>query len=182
MSTDELEFEKSLVRPYVMRHARPTPFAVPAGAATVPTRERLDQRPRVVLVAWGVDQAFVMHAIHRARERALDDDLAIVDWFAGYGSPMRATPLVNQADRFARRYEIDYDFAWWLVADWVIPPEELAEAQARQRETWSDEAGLGREGTLYGNPPGGWYGSSYGEPYGPDALRPVRFNPPNAAP
>lgn len=181
MSTDELEFEKSLVRPYVMRHARPTPFAVPPGAATVPTRERLDQRPHVVLIAWGVDQAYVMRAIHRGRERALDDDLAIANWFADYGSPMRKTPLVDQADRFARRYEVDYDLAWWLVADWAIPSEELAEAQARQRETWSDAAGLGREDASYGKSPGGWYGSSCGAPYGPDALRPVRANPPNAA-
>lgn len=164
MTGDELPFEEPLVRPYVLHNARFTPFAAPPGP--VPTRERLDQRPRVVLIAWGADQAHVMRAIHRARERALDDELAIVNWFATYGPPMRKAPFTAQADRFSRRREIDYDFAWWLVADWVIPPEELEAAQSRQRE----------HGSTAQNP------QPPEDPYGPGALRPTRALPPGPAP
>ncbi|UGQ14006.1 hypothetical protein LO772_10610 [Yinghuangia sp. ASG 101] len=163
MTAYEPPFEEALVRPYVLHHANATPFAAPPGP--VPTRERLDQRPRVVLIAWGADQAHVMCAIHRARERALDDELAIVNWFAAYGLPMRKAPFTALADRFSRRREIDYDFAWWLVADWVIPAGELAAAQARQREQRSAEP----------DP------EPSEDPCGPSALRPVRVVPPEAA-
>jgi hypothetical protein len=132
--------DETLVRPYVLRSVRPAPFATPPHLA--PKWEPLAQYPRVVLIAWGVDQAHVMRAVNRARDHASERALAIVDTVASYGRSLREAPFADKAARLAFAREVDYGYAWWLISDGVIPPDEIAAVQARQREEWSREPEL----------------------------------------